>query len=153
MSSLSIGDLFPTKYIDELNQFTNSLDPMSEDMINAITKQELLQDGERFKDVFEFDEEPLGAASIAQVHRAVLSKKYGAHKCAVKIQRRQIESKLMGAFANLKLITKLACYANLLPVDYYAAFFFCLKCNWKMNLTFVRKKRQWIASTALLQCH
>jgi aarF domain-containing kinase len=123
MSSLSIGDLFPTQYIDELNQFTDSLDPMSEDMVKAIINQELLHEGETFEDVFaEFDEEPLGAASIAQVHRAVLSETYGAREVAVKIQRPSIESKLMGDVANLKMIAKLARDADLSPVDYYAVF-------------------------------
>jgi aarF domain-containing kinase len=96
---------------------------MSTSMVTAIINQELLQEGENFEDVFvEFDEEPLGAASIAQVHRAVLSEKYGAQEVAVKIQRPSIEAKLMGDVGNLKMIAKLARDADLSPVDYYAVF-------------------------------
>ena len=59
--------------------------------------QELLHDSETFESVFaEFDEQPLGAASVAQVHRAVLTPKYGGGEVAVKVQRPAIESKLMG---------------------------------------------------------
>jgi aarF domain-containing kinase len=93
-------------------------------MSKAIIAQELLfRDGETFEDVFsEFDEEPLGAASIAQVHRAVLSEKYGFREVAVKIQRPSIESKLMGDIANLKTIAKLFRHVDASPVDYYTIF-------------------------------
>lgn len=76
------------------------------------------------KDVFvEFDEKPLGSASIAQVHRAVLSKKYGGPKeVAVKVQRPSIEAKLLGDIANLKAITKPLRDLDVLPVDYYTIF-------------------------------
>jgi aarF domain-containing kinase len=117
------GDLFPKQYIDALNQFADNLDPMPVAMSKSIIAQELLKDGERFEDVFsEFDEEPLGAASIAQVHRAVLSEKYGFREVAVKIQRPSIESKLMGDIANLKMIAKLFRDVDASPVDYYTIF-------------------------------
>lgn len=92
-------------------------------MIKGIISQELLKDGEKFEDVFsEFDVKPLGAASIAQVHRAVLSEKYGSRQVAVKVQRPSIESKLMGDIANLKMIAKIFREANVSPVDYYTIF-------------------------------
>jgi len=118
------GDLFPKQYVDALNQFADNLDPMPVSMSKAIITQELLlKDGETFEDVFsQFDEEPLGAASIAQVHRAVLSEKYGFREVAVKIQRPSIESKLMGDIANLKTIAKLFRHVDASPVDYYTIF-------------------------------
>jgi predicted unusual protein kinase regulating ubiquinone biosynthesis (AarF/ABC1/UbiB family) len=39
----------------------------------------------------EFDEAPLGAASIGQVHRAVLAPKYGGREVVVKVQAPGIE--------------------------------------------------------------
>jgi len=69
----------------------------------------------------EFDEAPLGSASITQVHRAVLTKKYGHREVAVKVQRPSIEEKLMGDIANLKQVAKFFRGADL-PVDYYAVF-------------------------------
>lgn len=71
---------------------------MPASLAKAVIEKELLTPGEKFDDVFsEFDEAPLGAASVAQVHRAVLTEAYGGPKeVAVKIQRPSIESKLMG---------------------------------------------------------
>jgi len=117
------GDLFPRPYIDKLKEFSDNVDPMDVAMVRAIITQELLHKGETFEDVFvEFDEEPLGAASIAQVHRAVLSAKYGGREVAIKVQRPSIESKLMGDIQNLKLLAKIAKDADLSPVDYYTIF-------------------------------
>ena len=71
----------------------------------------------------EFDDTPLGSASIAQVHRAVLTPKYGGPKeVAVKIQRPSIESKLMGDISNLIALSKPLQDADALPLDYYTVF-------------------------------
>jgi aarF domain-containing kinase len=112
-------DLFPEEYTDALSGFTDNLDPMPVELAKAVVITELLNKNEKFDDVFiEFDTIPLGAASVAQVHRAVLSKKYGGpREVAVKIQRPSIESKLMGDIANLKAITKT--FRGELPLDYY----------------------------------
>ena len=100
-------DLFPSQYTDALSDFTDNVDPLPAALIKEVIKLELCNRGESFEDVFsEFDEEPLGAASIAQVHRAVLSNKYGGKEVAVKVQRPSIESKLMGDIANLKALAK-----------------------------------------------
>lgn len=67
-------DLFPKQYTDALSGFTDNLDPMPASMAKAVVIRELLMPGETFEDVFsEFDDAPLGAASVAQVHRAVLT--------------------------------------------------------------------------------
>jgi aarF domain-containing kinase len=96
---------------------------MSPALAKAVITQELLNADETFEDVFaEFDDEPLGAASVAQVHRCVLSEKYGGREVAVKIQRPSIESKLMGDIANLKAISKPLQDADALPLDYYTVF-------------------------------
>jgi len=116
-------DLFPKQYTDALIGFTDNLDPMPASLARAVVRQELLNADEAWGDVFEeFDEEPLGAASVAQVHRAVLTEKYGGKEVAVKIQRPSIESKLMGDIANLKAITKPFRNSDALPLDYYTVF-------------------------------
>jgi len=116
-------DSIPKQYADALSVFTDDNEPLRVDVIKEVIEKELLaQRGEHFDDVFEeFDENPLGSASIAQVHRAVLTKKYGHREVAVKVQRPSIEEKLMGDIANLKQIAKVFRGADL-PVDYYTIF-------------------------------
>ena len=114
-------DLFPMQYTDALSNFTDNVDPLPVELIKAVITKELLLRNEQFTDVFaSFDEIPLGSASVAQVHRAVLSPKFGRKVVAVKVQRPAIESKLMGDIANLKALAKT--FANDLPLDYYTVF-------------------------------
>ena len=107
-----------------LSGFTDDLDPMPVSLAKAVVERELLNRGEAFDDMFsEFDDTPLGSASIAQVHRAVLAPKYGGPKeVAVKIQRPSIESKLMGDISNLIALSKPLQDADALPLDYYTVF-------------------------------
>jgi aarF domain-containing kinase len=114
-------DLFPPEYTDALSMFTDNVDPLPVSLIQAVIEKELLVRGETFSDIFaQFDPVPLGAASVAQVHRAVLSPKYGSREVAVKVQRPSIESKLMGDIANLKTLAKT--FDTNLPLDYYTVF-------------------------------
>ena len=117
-------DLFPKQYTEALGGFCDNLDPMPISLAKAVVAKELLMPGEKLEDVFsEFDEAPLGAASVAQVHRAVLTEKYGGpREVAVKIQRPSIESKLLGDIANLKAIAKQFQDLEALPLDYYTVF-------------------------------
>ena len=112
-------DLFPEQYTEALNGFTDNLDPMETDLVIAVITKELLHADEVFDEMFsEFDTVPLGSASVAQVHRAVLTEKYGGPKeVAVKVQRPSIESKLLGDVANLKAVSKT--FRDVLPLDYY----------------------------------
>jgi len=114
-------DLFPPEYTEALSDFTDNVDPLPVELIKAVVAKELLVRGEKFEDIFtEFDDEPLGSASVAQVHRAVLTEKYGSKEVAVKVQRPSIESKLMGDIANLKTLSKT--FRDDLPLDYYTVF-------------------------------
>ena len=116
-------DLFPAEYTEALSDFTDNVDPMPGSLARAVITSELLHADEAFADVFaEFDETPLGAASVAQVHRAVLSEKYGGREVAVKIQRPSIESKLLGDIANLKALAKTFRDSPNMPLDYYTVF-------------------------------
>ena len=115
-------DLFPKQYTEALSDFTDNVDPIPASLAKAVIEKELLNRDETFEDVFsEFDEVPLGSASVAQVHRAVLTEKYGGPKeVAIKIQRPSIESKLMGDIANLKALAKT--FREELPLDYFTVF-------------------------------
>mmetsp|Transcript_3909 Transcript_3909/g.8730 ORF Transcript_3909/g.8730 Transcript_3909/m.8730 type:complete len:611 (+) Transcript_3909:129-1961(+) len=116
-------DLFPPEYTEALSSFTDNVDPLPVELVKAVIEKELLVRGEEFSDIFEeFDAIPLGAASVAQVHRAKLTPKWGGKEVAVKVQRPSIESKLMGDIANLKALAKTFREADALPLDYYTVF-------------------------------
>lgn len=110
-------DLFPEAYTKKLAVLQDGLEPMPFEQVEAVVSQELL-DGAPLSELFaSFDREPLGSASIAQVHKATL---LDGRTVAVKLQRPNVEPKLMGDVANLKRISKLL--KDSLPVDYYTVF-------------------------------
>ena len=110
-------DLFPEAYTKKLMELKDGIEPMPFELVEGVVRQELL-DGAPLSDLFlTFDKEPLGAASIAQVHKATL---LDGRIVAVKLQRPNVEPKLLGDVANLKRISK--ALSKSLPVDYYTVF-------------------------------
>ena len=82
-------DILPPDVIKELESLQDAVPSMGEEDVRAIVDEEL---GLPFDQVFaEFDFEPLGSASIAQVHRARL---HTGEEVAVKLQRRNIARKI-----------------------------------------------------------
>jgi len=72
--------------------------------VSHILKSEL---GKEFDDVFEeFDPEPIGVASIGQVHRAVLRESH--QEVAVKVQLPNMERRFRADIATLRMFCKLA---------------------------------------------
>jgi aarF domain-containing kinase len=110
-------DLFPEAYTSKLAVLQDGLEPMPFEQVEAVVRHELL-DGAPLSELFAtFEREPLGSASIAQVHKATL---LDGRTVAVKLQRPNVEPKLLGDVANLKRISKLL--KDSLPVDYYTVF-------------------------------
>lgn len=107
-------DLFPQEYSLELANMVDSVNPLPYPMVRRVVEKELLGDMP-LGSVFEsFDPEPLGSASIAQVHHARLR---DGREVAVKVQRPNIEPQLMndiGALKGFSFATR-----SLFPVDYY----------------------------------
>jgi ubiquinone biosynthesis protein len=86
-------DIVPPDIITELRALQDDVRPFPFEQVEETLQRELGQPIERL--FLEFSEEPLAAASIGQVHVAVLP---NGHKVAVKVQRpdapRQIEADL-----------------------------------------------------------
>ncbi len=84
-------DIVPPDWIAELRGLQDDVRPFPFADVERVVAEELKQPLERL--FLEFDQEPVAAASIGQVHRAVLP---NGRKVAVKVQRpnapRQIES-------------------------------------------------------------
>jgi ubiquinone biosynthesis protein len=76
------ADLLPQAYLEALARLQDDVEPVPSSEIRAVIEEDL---GMAVSDLFErFDDEPLAAASVAQVHRARLA---DGHEVVVKVQR------------------------------------------------------------------
>lgn len=93
------ADVMPEEYIEELGKLQDEVPPVQFEEIKAVIENEFKSP---LSQVFpDFNQEPEGAASLAQVHRATLPT---GEKVAVKIQRPNIEELInndLGIFSYL----------------------------------------------------
>lgn len=82
-------DLLPPEYIKELEYLQNDVPPMAREDVEATIESDL---GARISKLFaEFDYEPLGSASLGQVHAATLR---NGRDVVVKVQRPGLREQL-----------------------------------------------------------
>lgn len=98
------AEYIPAEYCDALAKLRSSVAPMDIDTVNAQIEKYL---GKPTSELFaSFDEKPLGSASIAQVHRAVL---FDGTVVAVKVRRPGIVETVARDFALIeKVLDKFA---------------------------------------------
>jgi len=100
----SRSDLFPASYLKALAKLQDKVEPFPFEQVEEIVQHEL---GVRLSKAFqEFDEKPLAAASLGQVHRAILR---DGRKVAVKVQRPGIRKQIA---EDLEVLDEIATFAE-----------------------------------------
>ncbi|WP_240318599.1 AarF/UbiB family protein [Lysobacter sp. TY2-98] len=93
------ADMVPPEYIAALARMQDNVQPLAPEVVHEVLEAEL---GVRPNKVFaEFDDTPLGSASLAQVHRAVLR---DGREVAVKVQRPDAVASIHGDLESLRSI-------------------------------------------------
>lgn len=95
-------DLLPLEYAEELTKLTDAVAPFPFPAAREIVEKDLGAPLERL--FASFDPQPIAAASIAQVHRAVLP---GGREVMVKVQRPDIDSVISRDISILRGIAQL----------------------------------------------
>jgi predicted unusual protein kinase regulating ubiquinone biosynthesis (AarF/ABC1/UbiB family) len=84
------ADLLPPPYLDALARLQDQIEPFSFEEVDRIVSSEI---GVRISKAFaDFNPEPLGAASLAQVHRATMR---DGREVVVKVQRPNIREQIV----------------------------------------------------------
>ncbi|HMY17805.1 MAG TPA: AarF/ABC1/UbiB kinase family protein, partial [Polyangium sp.] len=98
-------DVLPAEWIVELKKLQDSVNPLPSKDIKEAVEASL---GAALNDIYEsFEDKPLAAASIGQVHRAVLKTAEGPKNVVVKVQRPGIRSTIASDLELLHALAKL----------------------------------------------
>ncbi len=96
-------DILPKEYCEELGKLRSEVKPLE---VSVVKEQILAEFGKPVEELFtSFEEEPLGSASIAQVHAAVLK---DGRKVVAKVQRPNVAESMRMDFSMMKRMADLA---------------------------------------------
>lgn len=113
MSTIGAG-LLPEEYIQALRPLQDGVPAKNIDEISRIIES---SSGKRMNDIFlEFEPKPIGAASIAQAHRAILRPTLPEEQpqlVIVKVQYPEVAELFSADLANLEMATKLFAPENI----------------------------------------
>jgi ubiquinone biosynthesis protein len=91
------ADLLPPPFLEALSRLQDQVEPVPAEQIRKVIEEEL---GVRISKAFaEFDDKPLAAASLGQVHVGVLR---GGRQVAVKVQRPEIRKEITADLDSLE---------------------------------------------------
>ena len=96
-------DMVPPAYLDALERMQDDVAPFPFHQVREVVEQTL--EVRLTKAFVEFDEDPIGCASLAQVHRAVLR---DGREVAVKVQRPGIAPQIRGDLDAIRALAKRA---------------------------------------------
>jgi len=113
MSTIGQG-LLPQQYVDALKPLQDGLPPRKYDEISRIIEQST---GKSMKELFvDFEEEPIGSASVAQVHRATLRPRTEGGEpipIVLKVQYPEVAELFDADLSNLEIATYLFAPENM----------------------------------------
>ncbi|MGE5138736.1 MAG: ABC1 kinase family protein, partial [Rudaea sp.] len=93
-------DLVPAEFVTELSRLQDSAPPFPSEQARSVVESEL---GRKIEEIFAtFEDAPLAAASLGQVHRAVLA---SGERVVVKVQRPEIQDRIK---TDLEILVDLA---------------------------------------------
>lgn len=101
----STPSLFPREYVEAFQGCLDQTTPMSYHYIESVLKDAFNKDGQKLDDIFAYiDEKPLASASIAQVHRAILTT---GEEIVLKVQKPNVDTIIETDLGMLYGVTKL----------------------------------------------
>ncbi|KAL7431738.1 hypothetical protein ACHAXM_005986 [Skeletonema potamos] len=113
MSTIGQG-LLPQQYLDALKPLQNGVPPRSYDQISRIIEKST---GKKMDELFvDFQEKPIGSASVAQVHKATLRPKTNGDKpipIVIKVQYPEVAELFDADLSNLEIATRLFAPENM----------------------------------------
>ncbi len=113
MSTIGQG-ILPQQYLDALKPLQNGVPPRKYDEISRIIEKST---GKKMDELFvDFQEKPIGSASVAQVHKATLRPKTDGEKpipIVIKVQYPEVAELFDADLSNLEIATRLFAPENM----------------------------------------